>query len=183
MTRDQHAEVRAERLVDEDRELYESFRDLGMSPAAALSATAGRDGHLQSVSGFDRLTESFEALGLSPNAARTAAIGRGREREVREALDRPATTRRPLDHARGGEPLAELLRDSGFSEQEVQRIAGVEGDRPGGLLRESASGFRQRTLSLAERVHALEHGPRRLAFLDALREADAELREEARYGA
>jgi len=160
MTRDQQAEARAARLVDEDRALYESFRDLGMSPAAAMNAAVGRDGQLQSVSGFDRLTESFEVLGLSPGAARAAAIGRGCEREVREALDQAPTTPHPLEGSRY-----------------------VGGDRPGGLPRESLSGFRQRTLSLTERVHALEHGPRGLAFLDALREAEAELREEARNGA
>src|SRR6185295_17000838 len=87
-TRNELAEQRAKRLPADVRQLYEAFRRMGMAPAAALAATAGRD-TLTSADKFEQLTESFERSGLSRTGAKIAAVGRhSTEHEVREALSK-----------------------------------------------------------------------------------------------
>lgn len=178
MNRDRVAESRARRLTENDRRLYESFRSLGMSPAAALSATAGRDGELSSSDPVERMAESFERLGLSPDGARIAAVGRreteyGLREELREADDeerapRPTGTSGADDA--GGQRLLDLMNE-GHGVREAQGI--IERGRPGRTKLMEAG-------RLAERVHELENGPRRLSFLAALHEAERELRRNAR---
>lgn len=109
MTNEQ-AEARAQRLPEVDRRLFESFRRLGMSADAALSATTGRD-RLPSTDPAETMVESFEAgflqQGRTPEQARrmgeAATAGRqgGTLREVREGLatdrpDRPGRTPLPV---------------------------------------------------------------------------------------
>lgn len=96
---DEQAEARAQRLPEVDRQLFESFRRLGMRAAAALSATSGRD-RLPSTDPAEAMAESFEAgflqQGRTPEQARrmgeAATAGRqgGTLREVRETLSRPS---------------------------------------------------------------------------------------------
>lgn len=177
MNRDDVAKGRAERLTEGDRRLYESFRSLGMSPAAALSATAGRGGSLSSSDPVERMAESFEGLGLSPDGARIAAVGR-RESEygLREALsasDEQDDANRPTGGSGAdtadGQRLLDLM-DEGHSVSEAQAII----ERGGSAPRREASGSRHR-VKLAERVATLER-ERGLPFLDALHEAEREMR-------
>lgn len=113
--RDTISEARAQRLNAQERGLYESFRNMGMSPAAALSATAGRDGSLSSTDRFDTLTEAFEGMGLSAEAARFAATGRRETeydaRRVLNEADEPAPTRRPTGASDADTPDGQRLLD------------------------------------------------------------------------
>lgn len=79
-------EERAKRLPPDSRQLYETFRESGMGPGAALAATAGRDGQIPSVDPNEEQLEAFQAGGLSEAGAKAAMTGRrlGESMEVRE---------------------------------------------------------------------------------------------------
>lgn len=176
MNRDDVAKGRAERLTENDRRLYESFRSLGMSPAAALSATAGRDGSLSSSDPVERMAESFERIGLSPDGARIAAVGRRETeyalRETLSASDEQDDANRPTGGSGAdtdGQRLLDLMAE-GHSVSEAQAII----ERGGSVPRREASSDRDR-VKLTERVATLER-ERGLPFLDALHEAEREMR-------
>lgn len=186
--RDTISEARAQRLNAQERSLYESFRSMGMSPAAALSATAGRDGSLSSTDRFDTLTEAFEGMGLSADAARFAATGRrSTEYEARRVLnetDEPAPTRRTPGAGNADTPDGQRLLDlmgEGHSIQEAQEL--IERGPPAtrrvtetGRTRRVTVRESQRsggTDALAARVAELERGG--MTFLDALHEAERQI--------
>lgn len=66
------------RLRPEYREIYESFRELGMDQEGALRATAGRDRQAGDIliSEAGGTVAGFQSLGLNLNEAQTAARGR-----------------------------------------------------------------------------------------------------------
>jgi hypothetical protein len=89
-TRNSLAESRAKRLPDTDRRLYESFRRLGMEPAAALAATQGRD-TLASTAAEEELIGTWETFfkDRPPEQRRRMAEAAARRLED-EQRDQPA---------------------------------------------------------------------------------------------
>jgi hypothetical protein len=81
-TRNDLAESRAKRLPGDDRRLYESFRRLGMDPAAALAATQGRSS-LASTEPTEALVETWETFfeNRPPEQRRRMAEAAARGRE------------------------------------------------------------------------------------------------------
>ena len=100
-TRNDLAESRAKRLPDTDRRLYESFRQLGMEPAAALAATQGRD-TLASTAAEEELIGTWETFfkNRPPEQRRrmAEAAARGRDHTPLSELGTPGK-RAPRDMA------------------------------------------------------------------------------------
>jgi hypothetical protein len=85
-------------LNRKQREMFDTWRSLGLSESAAMDAL--REDGLVAMSDHDRLVANFVSLGLSASEAETAAHGRG------PRLARGTTTRSP------GVTVAETLQDN-----------------------------------------------------------------------
>ncbi len=78
--RDEQAARRAAELASPERGLYESFSRLGMSPAAALAATMGRDGPRLETDPLEELHR--DAVRENQEAARRREVKERAERRV-----------------------------------------------------------------------------------------------------
>lgn len=101
MTDDDALAVTGGSLSGVNRELYEAFRDHGMSEAGALVALRGRGGRGVYDDDADNLRALFRETGLSEAGARTAAEGRWGRARPRTGRDKrgPADRRRSLTAA------------------------------------------------------------------------------------
>lgn len=176
-TRNELAGQRAQRLSADERQLYESFRRLGMDPTAALVATSGRE-RLSSADPAEELVESFEGLidgrGRDPERVRVmaenAACGRDASslRQIRESLgrstDRPAGRGSILEDAALSGPLT-------AEERRWHRKLGAE---QRSILTETAEQMVEE-LSLSKRFGC---DARRVAENRLIKEAHRRMREE-----
>lgn len=83
-------EAREALLAEQYRPMYRSFRNMGLSEAAAFEATIGRQDRTEVVHAeldIDRRVARYESMGMSRSAAEHAATGRafGSFQEARQA--------------------------------------------------------------------------------------------------
>jgi hypothetical protein len=109
--------VKPEDLRGKARELYQTWRGLGLSESAAMEQVREAGLLRERRSEHDRLRETFIGLGLSERAAEVAAAGRD-GRDLSEVASRPE----PVPDTAVGAPLRVLAR---------MRELQAEADRPG----------------------------------------------------
>lgn len=167
--------MRPDELQGEARELFETWRRLGLPERAALDEVRRADLGPE-LGAFDQMVGLFESLGLGPAEARLAAIGRGRsEREARQVWEaavpgsafgsRPVADEPEAEVPDGlvaslvAEVVAEMVRDGVAEDTAHSIVAGVTVDESDASKARTLRRYldQRRKTTMAEDAAAKEH--------------------------